>query len=337
MRVIVLNIPFKAWIEGDEIWITVPPQGYGGIQWMVATHIEGLLDLGHDVTLLGAPGSPRVPNQMRVISITDRDEVFAWLSSNDYDIVHDFSNGKIFSPEWLNGKPWISTHHFTGQPVNRENTVYVSDSQASLCGSEVRKRIRIPVNLNRYRLVERKDDYLLYLGRVSAWKGVYESAEFASAIGMRLLVAGPVWEQEYSRKIIESFGDYVEFLGETGGEGRIRLIENASALMCLSQYVMGPWGDIWSEPGATVVSEAAASGTPVIGSENGCLPEIVPPVGAVVPYGVEITDEAAKTIFGSLPCPYEVRGYAETHWDHIKIAKEYEATYQSALSGSKWI
>ena len=38
-------------------WIPVPPPGYGGIEAMVALLCEGLVERGHDVTLLAAPGS----------------------------------------------------------------------------------------------------------------------------------------------------------------------------------------------------------------------------------------------------------------------------------------
>jgi hypothetical protein len=39
-------------------WISVPPQGYGGIQWVAAAIIDGLLKCGVEVLLIGAPGSP---------------------------------------------------------------------------------------------------------------------------------------------------------------------------------------------------------------------------------------------------------------------------------------
>ena len=38
-------------------WYTIPPSGYGGIEWVVALLADGLTDRGHDVTLFAAPGS----------------------------------------------------------------------------------------------------------------------------------------------------------------------------------------------------------------------------------------------------------------------------------------
>jgi hypothetical protein len=38
-------------------WYTIPPSGYGGIEWVVALLADGLTDRGHEVTVFAAPGS----------------------------------------------------------------------------------------------------------------------------------------------------------------------------------------------------------------------------------------------------------------------------------------
>ena len=38
-------------------WYTIPPSGYGGIEWVVALLADGLTDRGHEVTLFAAPWS----------------------------------------------------------------------------------------------------------------------------------------------------------------------------------------------------------------------------------------------------------------------------------------
>ena len=38
-------------------WISVPPQGYGGIEWVVSLLADGLVDRGHDVTLCASGDS----------------------------------------------------------------------------------------------------------------------------------------------------------------------------------------------------------------------------------------------------------------------------------------
>ena len=39
------------------LWLTIPPQAYGGIERIVAMLCDGLVDKGHEVTLFAAPGS----------------------------------------------------------------------------------------------------------------------------------------------------------------------------------------------------------------------------------------------------------------------------------------
>jgi glycosyltransferase involved in cell wall biosynthesis len=38
-------------------WYPVPPNGYGGIEWVVALLADGLIERGHEVTLFAPPGS----------------------------------------------------------------------------------------------------------------------------------------------------------------------------------------------------------------------------------------------------------------------------------------
>ena len=36
-------------------WYSVPPGGYGGIEWVVSLLADGLTDRGHEVTLFAPP------------------------------------------------------------------------------------------------------------------------------------------------------------------------------------------------------------------------------------------------------------------------------------------
>jgi hypothetical protein len=38
-------------------WVEVPPEGYGGIEWIVSILSDGLVDSGHDVTLYATADS----------------------------------------------------------------------------------------------------------------------------------------------------------------------------------------------------------------------------------------------------------------------------------------
>ena len=334
MRVAMLNPPFR--LPGHPAdWITVPPQGYGGIQWVVATLIDGLLAAGWEVALLGAPGSPARRGLM-VTNVTDRRGTVQWLATNRVDVVHDHTNGDLLPA--IPTRPTISTFHLTGVPVQPANCVYVSESQRADAGSADAPVIRLPVNPDLYQFISQKQNYLLFLGRVSRHKGVMEAAGFAAAAGLPLSVAGPSWEPEYLAAVTACNPQTVEYVGEVGGHRRLDLISHARAVLVMSQPVPGPFGDIWSEPGATVVSEAAASGTPVLATPNGCLPEIVPGVGHIMPYWAttRITTSVAEASLEVLPPPPQVRAIALERWSHHKIAAAYLDAYDRVIHGDEW-
>ncbi|MFC4032399.1 glycosyltransferase [Streptomyces polygonati] len=333
MRIAMVNIPLR--LPADESrWITVPPQGYGGIQWVVAHLVAGLLELGHEVFLLGAPGSPGDHPGLTVVPVAKPEEMVSWLRTARVDMVHDHSDGKV-AP--VPGTGFVSTHHLTTRPVHRSGCVYLSRAQRAHCGGgDAAPVVPIPVDLGRYPFAPVKEDFLLFLGRVSPHKGALEAAAFARAAGSRLVLAGPSWEPAYLDRVLTEYGQVVEVAGEVGGAERARLLASARALMVLSQPAAGPWGGIWCEPGATVVSEAAAGGTPVLATANGCLPEIVPPVGALVGYGTGFDPAGAKKCLAQLPSPARVRAEAAARWDHVGIAERYVGIYRRVLAGESW-
>jgi glycosyltransferase involved in cell wall biosynthesis len=105
-----------------------------------------------------------------------------------------------------------------------------------------------------------KDDYLLFLGRVGAAKGLHIAAETAKAAGLRLIAAGPG-----SKDVIPPG---VEFIGFADWEQRRHLLSHARALIAPSEFV---------EPFCGVLIEAAFSGTPTITVDWGAATEIVLP------------------------------------------------------------
>ena len=332
MYVAMINPRFR---HHDGSWITIPPQGYGGIQWVVTTLTDGLLSAGHRVRLFGVPGSSERPG-LTVSSAVDDDTLRREFATEPFDVVHDHSDAREFRPEWTPATPWVTTHHLTGRPANPCNAVYLSESQRRLAGAVDAPVVRLPVNPERVRYSAEKSNHLLFLGRVSPWKGAREAAAFAAAAGLHLWLAGPCWEPDYLAGIVSEFGQTVEALGEVGGERRLELLAAARAILVLSQPVPGPWGGQWAEPGSTVVSEAAASGTPVVATDNGCLPEIAPLVGAVIPQERAIVSNDVREILNRLPTPPVVRTVALREWGVARVTRQYEDIYRAAISGRLW-
>jgi glycosyltransferase involved in cell wall biosynthesis len=333
VKVAMLIPPYRYGLDPAQ-WISVPPQGYGGIQWVAAAIIDGLLKCGVEVLLIGAPGSPERAG-LSVSAATEDPGVREALQQWKPDLIHDHSNAALL-PAVL---PWptVATSHLNGIPARRRNCVYVSDAQRRRSGSVSAPVIPLPVNPESCQFSSRKDDYLLFLGRISAHKGAYEAASFAEAAGLPIKIAGPAWEPEYLQRVLRDFPATVEYLGEVGGAMRTELLSRARAIMVLSQSKGGPFGGTWSEPGATVVSEAAASGTAVIATDNGCLPEIVPGVGVVLAEDSMTTPISAERTLALLPHPEQIRTEAVSRWGHVAIARRYLKLYERAVGGAEWI
>lgn len=332
VKIAIVNPPHRLPSDASR-WITVPPQGYGTVQWVCAHLIRGLRALGHQVTLLGAPGSRTDPG-VTVVDATSANDFDEWAATTDVDIVHDHTNGLINPRVVRRRAQFISTHHLTGPPRHPQSCVYVSSAQRADAEGPV---VPVPVDPPLLRFAATKDDYLLFLGRISPHKGVYEAAAFAKAARCQLVVAGPSWEPDYLRRIQTSDdGSTLHLEGEVGGARRVDLLSRARAILVLSQQVPGPWGHLWSEPGATVVSEAAASGTPTIATRNGCLPELTVGVGRHVPYGAEFDPAQAARLLAELPRPEQVRKIATERWHFLTISRRYEELYQHVLAGRRW-
>jgi hypothetical protein len=322
-------------LDGDGVPITVPPKGYGGIQWSMVHIIDGLVEAGVECTLLGAPGSAWPAGQVDVIPIDHPQDIADWIIRQGPSAVADFANFSALDLALPTEIPYTTTWQLTGHPPGERNPIYVSWSQRHAAGDRTSPVIRLGANPARFRWSAEDDGYLLFLGRVAPWKGAMEAAWLAEAAGLELLVAGPVFEPEYRDALLAAHGDHVVEVGEVHGDERLTLLARARAVVALSQDVEGPWGARWCEPGSAVVAEAALSGTPVIGSDNGCLREIVPHVGTVVPGGDPSTVDISKLLAG-LPTAEQVRSAATEQWGHTRIAGEHLEVLGRAARGERW-
>lgn len=103
----------------------------------------------------------------------------------------------------------------------------------------------------------KKDDYLLFIGRLNESKGPHVANEIARRTGRRLLVAGQ------GDPSLAADGEYV---GVVRGKQRADLLAHAHAVLVPSLYL---------EPFGGVAVEAMLSGTPAITTNWGAFPETV--------------------------------------------------------------
>lgn len=109
------------------------------------------------------------------------------------------------------------------------------------------------------KVYEERDDYYLYIGRVTELKGVYTALKTCAAIGAKLVIAG----QGSLR--MDGFSNY-EIVGYVDGQEKRDLMGRAKAVFVPSVYLEAFGG---------VNVEAQLCGTPVITTNFGVFPETV--------------------------------------------------------------
>jgi len=104
---------------------------------------------------------------------------------------------------------------------------------------------------------DQKQDYCLYLGRISADKGIHLAIQMTEYTGQRLIIAGP---GDLSGLNYPSVPDHVTLAGYVNVEQRRELLRSARVLIAPTYYI---------EPFGNIVVEALMSGTPVITTDWG--------------------------------------------------------------------
>ena len=110
----------------------------------------------------------------------------------------------------------------------------------------------------------KKQDYLLFVGKIIPDKGVDLAIKVARKLGKKLIIAGRVINERYPKYFDKEIAPYlnhkIKYVGEISGSTKIDLFKNAEAFLSPGR---------WSEPFGVVFIEAQACGTPVIGWNPG--------------------------------------------------------------------
>jgi glycosyltransferase involved in cell wall biosynthesis len=287
----------------------VPVVKYGGAQRIVVWLSQALVELGHEVTLLAGRGSS-VPG-VRVVEV-DAAEVRApgfdvrRFVDRPVDVMH-YHCPVDHRPD----VPFVSTLHGNMGPGRRAPpyVICVSENHARRHGSG--SYVYNGVRLDEYEFRTTKSDFDLFLARLHSAKGWRVAIRAAKTAGFRLVVAGG-WRFSFSR--------WVKFAGEVGGEQKRELL---AAARCLWMPVQ------WDDPCPVNVLEALASGTPVIATPRGSLPELVGPDGG----GIGTTFDELLALRAQIQDfdPQACRRRAETHFSHLRMARDYVRMYEHLL------
>lgn len=156
-----------------------------------------------------------------------------------------------------------------------------------------------------------KDDYYLYIGRLTPRKGIQIPADVCKHLGARLLIAGAEGPPM----------NYGEYVGVVGVKERNELMRKAKALFVPTQYI---------EPFGGVHAEAAMCGTPVITTDWGVFTETV--IHGVTGYRCRTIGEyvqAAKNVHRL--DPFKIHQYALDNFSIDRVRWQYEAYFDQML------
>jgi glycosyltransferase involved in cell wall biosynthesis len=333
-------------------WYTIPPSGYGGIEWVVALLADGLTGRGHQVTLFAPPGSQTEAELVPPLAEVPPAEligdpwyeaahaVSAYDLGEEFDLLHDHTGPVGASIGAMSDCPTLHTLHgpFTDQTrmlyrriARRHWFVAISQRQRAMAPKGLRWAgvVYNGIPTDRYPFRTDKDDYLLFLGRADQEKAPHLAIEAARRAGRRLVLCVTTKNERerayWAEQVEPLLGEDVEVRGECDQEQKTELLAGAAALLFPIQ---------WPEPFGLVMTEAMACGTPVIAWRNGSVPEVVVDgqTGCIVASVQEMA--AAVDRVGGLD-PHAMRARVEERFSAEAMVTDYERAYGRALAGER--
>ena len=194
-----------------------------------------------------------------------------------YDVILNNMRGEaVFLPvaKFL-GKPFVNVMHLNlfaelAQVFKDYNTsiITISDAQRKTFPDlNYLSTVYNCVDVQKYAFNPNPSDYLLMMGTIGRHKNQGEAIMVAKELGVRLILAGKIRDQDYFDEIKKEIdGERIKWVGEIGFEEKLKLYQNAKAFL---------FPILWDEPFGLVMIEAMACGTPVIAFNHGAISEVI--------------------------------------------------------------
>lgn len=298
-----------------------PAKDSMGAQRVCEALTKGLVGLGHDVVMLIDPRSTETPAPV----VT---EVPA-----DTDIIHfhQWEPGNIDYESY--GKPYVISIHGGGTPEPESWHMATRGNPHILCVSKfISVHVGCPeyvwecTDPDQFMMTKEKNNfrggYYFWIGGTD-WgegKGIFTTIRLAKKLRFRLKIAGTGKNEAMIAKIKSLCDDKIEYLGGVNGDQKAKLFAKARATILLTQL---------PDACPVVMAESLISGTPVIGSIHGSMPEVIKSgVGYIIDNDLEFT-KAIATI--DKINPSDCRTYAMEHLSANASAKKHLKYYENMI------
>ena len=325
-------------------WRT-PPTAYGPWEQVASNIAEGLVKKGFDVTLFASGNSVTSAKLESVCELPyeeDRNcspKVLECLhishlmeQAENFDIIHNHFDFLPLTYSKLIRTPMITTIHGFSSPKvipvykkYNNNSTYISISDSDRHHElNYLRTIYHGIDSTKFKFQEKKEDYLLFYGRIHPEKGTAEAIDIAKRSGYPIKIAGLIQDQHYFSEYIAPKVDdkSVTYLGNVGQEEGNRLLGGAKALL---------HPIFFDEPFGLSVAEAMMCGTPVIAFIRGSMQELIK--DRRTGYLIHTLDEAVAAVKRvSEIVPNDCREHALEKFSMDTMVDSYVQVYEEIIN-----